>query len=172
MYKYKNYRLYFNVILLFLLLRPMIQSYISSCKTGPNKYDTISETVRLLMSLFRLLLNYKLWQSHFPFNKPDVLPRQLISYRHLEIHEIFHGPRKTGSKLFTPVERARVQELRIVLDSCFLHINTENFIPSRILYLWSTNLSLLLSDYIVKWSNLIPQEFMVDKQANDNFIKR
>lgn len=45
------------------------------------------------------------------------------------------GLEKLVRAIQLPVERARVQELRIVLDSCFLHINTENFIPSCILHL-------------------------------------
>lgn len=131
---------------LFLFLQPMVQSYLSPCKTGRNKYDTILETVRFLMSLFRPLLNYKLRQSYFPFNKPDVLPRPLISYRHLGVHEIFHGPRKTGSSYSLPSKERGYRSFEFVLDSCFLHINTENFIPSRILHLRSSNLSLLLLD--------------------------
>lgn len=116
---------------LFPLFRP-VRSFFAARelgKTGRNKYDTILETTRPLMSLFRPLLNYKLWQSYFPFNEPDVWPWPLISHRHLGVHEIFHGSRRKKKNWFDlsiPIERARATEVPIILNSCFLHIDVIN----------------------------------------------
>lgn len=138
-------------------------SILHKYETGRNKYDTVLETVRLLMSLFKPLLNYKLWQSYFPFNKPDVLPRPLISHRHLG------APRDISwglEKLVRAIHSRRKSEgtgasnrFRFMLPTSIPRI------PSRIFHLEAQIYPYYYQTYnVVKWGNLIPQEFMVDKR--------
>lgn len=145
----KYYRLYFKVNGIFV---PIFSFFFVRCgsffparksprKTGYNKYDIMLETVRFLISLFSLLLNYKLWQSYFTFHEQDVFTRLLISYRHLATCEIFHGAEKLVRPIHSPRKSKGTEapRERIISDSYFFfYIDIKKFFPFPRIFIFKT----------------------------------